>query len=864
MRNMNLDCDWVFRTEQYSYYPDGKIANLHVNLPHDYMIASDVTEDAPAKQAMGYFTAGVANYTKHIIIPAEWEGERISLCFDGVMMNASVEINGSQVDHHHYGYTPFEMDITDKVIFGEENRITVNVNPSMQPNSRWYTGAGIFRSLKLVHTSKINIANDGIFFYTKSIDYADGMTFGEALRAHTVTDVRIQNRTTIDRIIRTEVFLYEDGCDTPTCNGSAMILVKAGSENTVHIPLIINAPKLWDAEHPNLYQVKARISHMAEMKAFFVTVDEISYLDEYQTPSGIRTIQCDAVNGLRVNGRTVKLKGGCIHHDNGIIGSVSLMDAECRKLLKLQSLGFNAIRSAHNPPSSVLLEACDRMGMYVFNEAFDAWEMGKQPGDYNQFFTEHWKEDIKTFVERDRNHPSILFWSTGNEIIERGGLGNGFELAPMLADYLRSLDSTRLISNALCGFWGDPEITRPEKERRKLDALLRPLSKLNGSERANEDAFFEFGTEPFTNPLDVVGLNYYDGIYEKSGMLYPERTIVGTESFPQDIDLIWPLIMRLPYVLGDFTWTCYDYIGEAGLGKSVFVEEGDPRITGAPWCIGTGGSEFPWRLANDADFDINGVIKPQGYFRNIVWGSKRTALFTQEPKYHDKIELTGRWAWPNLYRNWSYKGYEGKPVKIVVYSVASTVDLYLNDKLIGTAPAGKANRYTANFDITYEPGILMAISMEDGVEISRDTLVTAGSPTAIRLIIDNAGADIDAVGTSLIGTGTSVFLPDTKATLTSDGHSLTFVMVEVTDKDGHVVPDAALTLNASVTGAASLEAFGSANPITAENYTRGTFTTYLGRAMAIVRAGYEIGDAVLTVIAADGSLAMANLNIKVQ
>ncbi len=860
MRNQNLDRDWIFRPDPYNYYPDGSVHDSHVNLPHDYMVASQVTETAPGRQAMGYYTATVANYTKHLTIPAEWANERVTLRFDGVMMNASVDVNGSQVGIHHYGYTPFEMDLTDKLLFGEENRVTINVNPSMQPNSRWYTGAGILRSVELVHTNQIHVANDGIFFYTKEIDFADGKTFGEALCAHTMTDVKICNHTTKDRIVRAEVLLCEDGKDAILCSGSAMVLVKKQGENTAHLPLMVETPKLWSVETPNLYQVTVRLYDMGEMKGHILTNEEMLLLDTDSTISGIRTIRCDARNGLRINGRTIKLKGGCVHHDNGIIGAISLYDSECRKLDKLKSLGFNAIRMAHNPPSSALLEACDRMGMYVYNEAFDAWEMAKQPGDYNQFFTEHWQSDLKAFVERDRNHPCILFWSTGNEIIERGGLGDGFELAGKLADYVRSLDSTRLVSNALCGFWGEPADNRPETERRKLDELLRPVSKLASSERAEEDAIFEFGTEPYTNSLDVVGLNYYDGIYEKSGVLYPERTIVGTESFPMDIDLIWPLVEKLPYILGDFTWTCYDYIGEAGLGKSIFVEEGDPRIPGAPWNIGTAGSEYPWRLSNDADFDLNGIVKPQGYFRSIVWGSKRTALFTQHPKNHDKIELTGRWAWPIIDQTWTYPGFEEKLVKVVVYSQAPEVVLYLNDMEVGRAAAGKENRYTAIFQIPYAPGTLTAVSMDNGVEISRDTLETVGSPKSIRLYVDN-GASKDAFSGDLAGNPTADTIADNL--LHADGHQLCFVMVEILDANGRIVPDAEISLQAQVSGAASLQAFGSANPITKENYTTGTFTTYKGRAMAVLRAGYETGTASLSVSAADGSLTAAQLQVEV-
>lgn len=821
-RIQSLNAEWSFSYEPYNSFSAylGKADSKMVNIPHDYMLETEVIPEAPAAAAMGYYTGKTAYYTKKILIPEEWKDEQVLLHFDGVMLNATVGINGSFVALHHYGYTPFDADITPYIYWGEENRICVTVNPSMQPNSRWYTGAGIYRPVTLVHRPLLHIVTDGIYTYTKRVEY----TGDQPLEAFITSEVTIENNTLKDRLAKVTVTLTPETFTGESISRSTVIMVKAQKTAKAMVPITVKNPVLWEEDHPELYTVSAVAEDQGTFGVALNPAEGTPMTDKEAVLFGIRTLTADSTHGLQINGRTVKLKGGCIHHDNGILGAVSLYDSEYRKLKKHKELGYNAIRIAHNPPSAAMLEACDRLGLYVMNEAFDAWGMGKQPGDYNQYFADHWKEDIKAFMLRDRNHPSVILWSTGNEIEERGGLGNGYALAAELADYMRSIDSTRLITNGLCSYWSGLDDKKIQEFAKRFAERLsdNPDIILQNASTDSTDTYWEERSEAFVSSLDVVGYNYMDDHYEIDGNLYLERVIVGTESYPNVMDTLWAQVEKLPNVIGDFTWTSYDYLGEAGIGKTAFVEEGDPLLKMGALALRSQSSQFPWRLANDADMDINGGLLAQGAMRKILWGSKETFLYSADPVHFGKIELVSTWGWTDVSANWSWPGFEGKSTSVVIYSPADTVELFLNGESLGTKPAGRDNHFQTSFIIAYQPGILEAVSYENGNEISRTCLQTPGAPAAIRLVPE-------------------------KAVLTADGNSLCYVAAEIIDADGISVNNAAFPLTAEVSGAGSLAGFGSANPITAENYTAGSFTTYRGRVMAVVRAGHETGKVVLTI-----------------
>ena len=809
MKTIDINRSWVFRRgylDSISMLENDP--GLRVDLPHDGMIGTSVSEDAPAGVDMGYFSGGLSNYTKYVFIPKEWENECVGLKFDGAMMNASVDVNGSRLALQHNGYMPFYVDMTDHVTFGEENRITVNVNTSMQPNSRWYTGSGLYREAALMHGPRVHIVPDGIFAYTKEV--ADGYAFMEAR-------VEVENSGLGNRLAEVTLTLVNDANGATAAVTRRVIQVNSRDTRTARMAFAVKDPLLWDADQPNLYRITATVRDIGAYRTHFVKSDTTA-TDEASTLFGIRTITADSVRGLLINGKSVKLKGGCLHHDNGLLGAVSLPATEERKVRKLKEVGFNAIRTAHNPPSSALIQACDRLGMYVFDEAFDAWFIGKRGGDYNQFFEADWEKDLTAFVKRDRTHPSVIIWSTGNEIPERGGLGDGYAKASRIADKIRELDGSRPVSNGICSFWSGLD-----------DALATGKDQ---SQNAGEDrgsTLWERGTEPFTNGLDIVGYNYMEDLYERDHEMFPERVILGSENFPKEIGFRWPLVERLPYVIGDFTWTAWDYLGEAGIGKAVYFDRDDQNAPKNPWDImPQGTSPYPWRTANDADYDITGHMLPQGAYRSIVWGSDKTYLYSMHPDTYGKRELTSMWGFPAFLPGWDYKGHEGAPAELVVFSGAEEVEVLVNGRSLGRKKVSKERPLpnTVRFETAYEPGTVTAVSYRDGIEISRDELKTAKEAAKIRLIPESAQ-------------------------IRADGRDLIYVGIEITDTEGRVVPDAEISLKAAVSGPCTLAGFGSGNPVTEEDYTDTSAVTYRGRALAILRAGSEAGSCRLR-IEADG------------
>ncbi|MBE5915593.1 MAG: glycoside hydrolase family 2 protein [Pseudobutyrivibrio ruminis] len=819
MRKINIDSEWRFNHGMYGGMAAvlGQDDSRIVNLPHDYMIESDVTKEAPAGPASGYYTAGVAHYTKKLDIPADWSTEEVYLHFDGVMMNATVDINGCKVALQHYGYVPFSVDITPYVYFGKANRVTVTVNPSMQPNCRWYSGAGIYRSVELLHGPKLHIANDGIYVYTKSVE-----DFNGTKTAYLKSEIEVVNKTLENKMALVEVWLTEDGKEEIKVHRKSKIQINPNSTEVAYIPITIDNPMLWDVDNPNLYRVHARVTDLGEYRTHHIEIADGS-VDEDNTIFGIRTISADSRQGLRINGNRVKLKGGCLHHDNGIIGAVSLYDAEYRKLEKLKKQGFNAVRTTHNPPSALFMEACDRLGMYVFDEAFDAWGIMKQPGDYNMFFDTDWKKDLTAFIKRDRSHPSVIIWSTGNEIPERGGLNNGYTLATKLINHVRRLDASRPISNGICSFWSglDDELT--EEDLKKMKKLMSgEATGVQNVDFGAEDLSWETYSEAFTNGLDIVGYNYMEDKYPRDHELYPERVILGSENYPKEIGKRWPMVESTDYVIGDFTWTAYDYIGEAGIGKTVFVEDSDPRLKAGPFALMSHSSEYPWRLANDADIDINGNVLPQGCYRSVVWGSDATFLYSYDPKNYGKTEIVSMWGFTDVSTKWNWDGFQGKQIKLVVFSQADEVELLINEKSYGRKKAGESLAvenlpFSFVFDAVYEMGQATAISYKNGVEISRAVICTTDNIAKLRLS------------------------PEVSE-IKSDGHSLAYVDIELLDSNGNVVQFDDRKINVRVEGAGELLGFGSANPITDDNYSSGSCTTYRGKALAIIRSKNEPGE----------------------
>ena len=805
MKRTNIDREWYLDTRQSGINSFQNVKECRVvNLPHDLMIETDVSPDAKSGRASGYYMGGLACYTKYITVPEDLKDQRILIEVDGAYMNTEVYCDGNFVKRHPYGYTPFHADITPYVRFGRETRLQIIVNNDLPYTGRWYTGTGIYRHVDLLTAPYVHLSPWPVFAYT---DRIDGDT------AYITVEVTAENHTSKPGIWHIDVELYTDDENILAAKGRMAVQIPAMGKRAGKVSLVVENAQLWDIDNPKLYKIKAKLREFSRLPA------EGTVIDEAETLFGIRTVSVDTKNGFMLNNRPLKLKGGCIHHTNGILGAVSLYDCEYRRVKLHKDNGYNALRCAHNPPSRDFLEVCDRLGIMVINEAFDMFRMSGNPNDYHVFFETHWKYDIEQFVTRDRNHPCIVLWSTLNEVQERFGLSDGYAISADVAEYIRKFDRTRPVTGSVCLTHNGLE---DEEMKKVMESWQQVIEQKKLGVTNMQNALVPYGdmiwaerTEPFVAPLDVVGYNYLDGRYKSDHELYPNRIIVGSESFPKEIASIWKHVEECPYVIGDFTWTSMDYIGEAGIGMVSYVsDDAEEKLPGP---------DYPWRTANCGDFDLCGNDRAQLHLRKIVWGSDETYIFVHNPSNYGKKEIISPWGFPDGANEWTWNGFEGSPVKVDVFSRGHEVELVLNGSSCGRQKVGTEKDFIATFHINYQPGTIKAISFDSsGNKVSENELTTAGKASKLIVELDRYEAG-------------------------ADGQSLVYATIIVADSEGRRVPFDDRLIRAEVSGTGRLLAFGSARPSTTENYTRGEFTSYLGRCQAIIRTGYEPGKVILKV-----------------
>lgn len=814
MKKINLNLDWLFMNGEKSNIPMMPQQTKKVNLPHDFMVETDVTPDAPGKAESGFYKGSVGTYLKIITLTEEDLTDTMLLHFEGCFGKTRVLINGNPAGSHVYGYTPFTIDIRKFLQIGD-NEIQVIVHTDDDPNGRWYSGAGMYRGVNLLSAPAFHIAHDGIFVYT------DHITNGDAFCKAEITVVNDLAKATGDAEGFLKLTVSKKDTKEVVATRYQKISLPAGTSQVVPQAFVIENAELWDTENPYLYEVKAQLS-LTSTGNVHMSLDnrqdlmaQTDYEDEITTRFGVRTITADAKNGLLLNGKSIKLKGGCIHHDNGILGAASFYDAEYRKVKLHKDNGYNALRLAHNPQSEQILDICDELGMIVFDEAFDVWNLPKNSFDFSHQFAEDGIKEIEAMVRRDRNHPSIFFWSIGNELTEQGGMAAGYEVSAMLVKTVRNMDSTRLVSGALCSFFKglDNEDNAAFWQTFRKE-MPQGGSVINMDNSYGKKIWMEY-TAPFVKDWDVVGYNYLNYHYETSHELFPDRVILCTESKPGQFEDYWSDVERLPYVIGDFLWTSMDYIGEAGIGKCIYCSEEEvPQMSQMLNYAG-----YPWRLAQAGDFDLCGNVRAQGRYHQIIWGANDTYIFAKDPKNNGKIALIGRYGWAEGGNHWSWNCENGTAVSVEVYSRAEEVELLLNGKSLGKKPAGAECHFKAEFEVPYEAGTLTAISYQDGQEVSRDEVKTVGEPVGLKITME-------------------------KKQMSADGESLAYGIVEIVDAEGNWVPTAEDTLaKVSVEGAASLAGFGTGRGQTEENYTKGEFTSFEGRWQVILRAGTEAGEA---------------------
>lgn len=822
MKKTNLNVNWLFMNGEKSNIPMMPNQTRPVDLPHDFMVETDVTPDAAAKAGSGFYKGSAGTYLKTLTLTEKDLTDTMLLHFEGCFGKTRVLINGNPVGSHVYGYTPFTLDIRKFLQVGD-NEIQVIIHTDDDPNGRWYSGAGLYRGVNLLSAPAFHIAHDGLYVYT------DHMINGDAFCKAEITVVNDLAKATGDAEGFLKLTVSKKDTKEVVATRYQKISLAAGSRQVVPQAFVIENADLWDIENPNLYLVTAQLkltstgkAHMSMDNREELMAQEV-YDDAIETSFGVRTITADAKNGLLLNGKSIKLKGGCIHHDNGILGAKSFYDAEYRKVKLHKDNGYNALRLAHNPQSEAILDICDQLGMIVFDEAFDVWNLPKDSFDFSNHFVADGMKEIETMIRRDRNHPSILFWSIGNELTEQGNMADGYWVSEMLARKVREMDATRLVSGALCSFFkGLDNQDNAEFWKTFQTEMPQGGAMINIDNSYGKKLWMEY-TAPFVKDWDVVGYNYLNYHYEPSHVLFPDRVILCTESKPRQFEDYWSDVERLPYVIGDFLWTSMDYIGEAGIGKSIYCQK--EEVTQMSRMLNYAG--YPWRLAQAGDFDLCGNVRAQGRYHQIIWGSDDTYIFTHDPANNGKVALIGRYGWAEGGNHWSWDCEEDTPITVEVYSRAEEVELLLNGRSLGKKPAGADHHFKAEFQVPFEKGTLTTISYTDGVEVSRDQVETLGKAAGLRIRME-------------------------KDKIAADGQSLAYGVVEIVDADGKWVPTAQDVLGqVSVEGAASLAGFGTGRGQTEENYTKGEFTSFEGRWQIILRSGLETGNARITV-EADG------------
>jgi beta-galactosidase len=687
-RNLNFDSGWKFNRgdvpgAETASFDDSQWRQL--DLPHDWSIEDQsaaegkkqigpFSEESPGKGSTGHVLGGIGWYRKTFVSDPSLDGKKVQILFDGVYMNSEVWINGQSLGVHPYGYTPFYYDLTTFMKpTGETNILAVKVNNNGK-NSRWYCGSGIYRHVDLVVTEKIYLPIWGISVTYPEVSSKQALV---KINLSAKSDSKIKGKLELTtKIISPEGKAISQARTTVNP-------FDGDKHDTEQIFQILN-PSLWSVESPNLYQAVTELSFDGKL------------VDQQTTTFGIRSIEFSAEKGFLLNGERVLLKGGCMHHDNGPLGSATIDRAEERRVELMKKYGFNAIRTSHNPPSRQFLDACDRLGVLVIDEAFDQWQKPKNPDDYNLYFDQWHQRDVEAMVLRDRNHPSVIIWSIGNEIKERAD-SSGLAITKKLSEIIKNIDQTRPITAAICEFWDNPGKT------------------------------WEYA-QPAFNLLDIGGYNYQWKNYENDHKNNPSRMMIGTESFPKEAFENWQMVEKNPYVLGDFVWTAMDYLGEAGIGNALIGKKAGNTFSPG----------WPWYNAWCGDIDICGFKKPQLLYRDVVWKNSKLELAVHAPVPAGMIENVSMWGWPDEQQSWNWAGSEGKKLQVNVYSNYPEVRLELNGKVIGTKQVSADTKLTATFEVPYEAGELKAIALQDGKEMETKILKTTGKPAKIRLTADRS------------------------------------------------------------------------------------------------------------------------------
>lgn len=685
-----FDFDWRFvkadpSAAQAVDFDDSSWRRL--DLPHDWSIEETPNKDMPRGNVSGYFPGGIGWYRKHFVMPAEAQGRRFIIEFDGVYLRSDVYLNGQHLGNRPYGYVSFQYDLTPHLKYGGDNVLAVRVNHFNAPTSRWYSGTGIYRHVWLTSFDPLHIGQWGTYITTPKV-------------SPTAASVRI--RTTVqNEYAQTKpcslVTTIEDPAGKDVASITSTQEIPAGGRSDIEQTVEIPSPAIWSLEQPRLYVAKTVVKEAEQTR------------DTYRTPFGIREARFDPQKGFILNDRSTKLKGVCLHHDGGCVGAAVPERVWERRLEILKNMGCNAIRTSHNPPAPEFLDLCDRMGFLVFDEAFDKWQAG---GYYGKYFEQWWQRDLDAMILRDRNHPSIIIWSVGNEVSEQGK-AEGTQILRQLTEHVRRQDPTRPVTYA----------AYPDRGERCVN---------------NND---------FAEALDVVGYNYQESWYEEDKKQHPNRIVLGSENCPffrykgaigtvrhvsQEFAPVnpWYDVAQHDWSTGQFIWSGIDYLGES----SGWPSKG--------WCNGL--------------IDTCGFLKARAGFHHAAWS---TEPVVQIAVMDDSLDIDpGRapWSWPKMWRGWNYPT-KDIMLRVQTFTNCRTVELIRNGTSFGERESAAYPNSTIEWYVPYLPGKLQAIGRNDvdGKPIATDQIQTAGAPAKIvlkpdRTSIATDGQDICNIEVSLV------------------------------------------------------------------------------------------------------------------
>ena len=801
MQKIDFNKGWMCKclTRDEAAYP--------VTLPHDAMLSEPRTQESTGEGNIGWYIGGDYEYTKKFTVPKEYENQKVLIEFEGVYHNAEVHINGKKVAGRPYGYTNFYINTDGFFKFGEENEVKVIAHNADQPNSRWYSGTGIYRPAYLHIGGEKYIPVNGVKIRTLSYNPAQiEVAVKTSAPGEVSLEIEFEGKRVLTAIGESKAVAAQNN---ETKNTSAASEKPAKEYQAVFLLDVPNA-KLWDTEHPSLYTCKAVFGE-----------------DEVTETFGIRELVWNPQVGMTINGKRVILRGACFHHDNGVLGACTYPEAEERKMRIFKENGYNAVRSAHYPCSKALLDACDRVGMLLMDEYVDVWYIHKTKYDYANQLAGWWKQDLKDMVDKDFNHPSVIMYSTGNEVAETAQK-KGIALTGEMTNYLHSLDSTRpvtcginiffnFLSSIGLGVYSDDKAEKSAEnaekfaaEQAKKAAAAKPEKKKKpvGSEFYNTlaclvgDYFMKCGAtlypcdlktrDAYAN-MDIAGYNYGIFRYKHDLKKYPNRLILGSETFCKDAYSFWEIAKKNKRIIGDFVWAGWDYIGEVGDGAAEYsyykFEDPSTRMTGG-----------------NGRIDLNGKPRAEAAYTRVAFERETGPFIAVDPVYQkEKLRLTG-WQLTKALESWAWGGCSGEPAKVEVYARAAQVELFINGKSVGKKNVKKCR---ANFNTTYEDGEITAVSYDEkGKEINRYSLQTAGKETILQV------------------------RPEEKSV---KPEGLAFVQLQYTDTKGIWKPMEKHNLKVTVENGI-LKGLGSPAPYVKGNYTDDTVAAYYGEAMAVVQA----------------------------